>query len=157
MKSDSAIHQAAPPALVFENVSKRYGAVPALADLSLSVPEGGCFGLLGPNGAGKSTAVGIGATLLRVDAGTVRVFGDDVAADRASVRRQIGIVFQDHCLDRELSAREHLAFHARLYHLEGRKALVNAALEAAGLVDAADRPVRGFSGGMARRVALARS
>ncbi len=156
MKTDSARHQAAPPALVFENVSKHYGAVRALVDLSLSVPEGGCFGLLGPNGAGKSTAVGIGATLLRADTGAARVFGDDAARERAAVRRQIGIVFQENCLDRELSAREHLAFHARLYHLENRAARVEGALASAGLLDAADRPVRGFSGGMARRLEIAR-
>ena len=143
-------------ALIFENVDKRYGGVVALEQLSLTVPEGGCFGLLGPNGAGKSTAVSIAATLRAADSGSVRVFGDDVRRARSAVRRQIGIVFQENCLDRELTAREHLQFHARLYRLDHRDQIVPRALDAAGLSAAADRPVRGFSGGMARRLEIAR-
>lgn len=143
-------------AICFRGVAKHYGDLPALSDVNLDVPEGGCFGLLGPNGAGKTTAVGIAATLGRASAGRVEVLGRDVVSERDWVRRQIGIVFQEPCLDRELTAREHLQFHARLYRLKNREAEVEGALSRAGLADAADRMVREFSGGMARRLEIAR-
>jgi ABC-2 type transport system ATP-binding protein len=135
---------------------KRFGDVVAVDGLDLDIVRGRCFGLLGPNGAGKTTTVSVLSTLLRPDAGTVRVLGHDVVSERAAVRREIGIVFQEPSLDRELTAREQLDLHARLYHLAGRRARVDRALDDAGLVADADRPVRGFSGGMKRRLEVAR-
>jgi len=143
-------------AIEARGVVKRYGEVMALDGLDLTVPRGGCFGLLGPNGAGKTTLVSILATLARPDAGSARLFGHDVVSERAAVRQRIGIVFQESALDRQLTGREHLDLHARLYHLADRKARVEEALRVAGLEDAADRPVHGWSGGMRRRLELAR-
>jgi ABC-2 type transport system ATP-binding protein len=144
------------PAIAVRGLSKRFGDVVALDGLDLEIARGRCFGLLGPNGAGKTTTVSVLATLLRPDAGSVRILGHDVVSERAAVRREIGIVFQEPSLDRELTAREQLDLHARLYHLPERVACVKRALAEAGLEADADRPVRGFSGGMKRRLEVAR-
>jgi len=143
-------------AVEVRGLAKRFGGVVAVDALDLEIGRGRCFGLLGPNGAGKTTTVSVLATLLRPDAGSVRVLGHDVVSERAAVRREIGIVFQEPSLDRELTAREQLDLHARLYHLAERRARVERALADAGLVADADRPVRGFSGGMKRRLEVAR-
>jgi ABC-2 type transport system ATP-binding protein len=143
-------------AVFASGLGKHFGSVVALDGIDLRVPRGACFGVLGPNGAGKTTTVAILATLLRPDSGTARVLGLDVESQRSDVRREIGIVFQEPSLDRELTAREHLDLHARLYHLDRRLERVRRALDEAGLGPDADRPVRGFSGGMKRRLELAR-
>jgi ABC-2 type transport system ATP-binding protein len=143
-------------AVQVEGLEKRWGQVQAVAGLDLRVEEGACFGLLGPNGAGKTTTVAVLATLARPDAGRARVLGHDVVAERAALRRRLGIVFQEPSLDRELTAREHLDLQARLYHLDARARRVAEALEQSGLSSDADRPVRGFSGGMRRRLEIAR-
>ena len=135
---------------------KHYGDVVAVDGLDLRVEEGAFFGMLGPNGAGKTTTLSILTTLARPDAGRARVAGHDVVAERAAVRRELGIVFQEPSLDRELTAREHLDLQARLYHLDDRARRVGAALERVDLAADADRPVRGFSGGMKRRLEIAR-
>jgi ABC-2 type transport system ATP-binding protein len=137
-------------------LSKRFGDVVAVDGLDLDIERGRCCGLLGPNGAGKTTTVSVLATLLRPDAGTVRVLGHDVVRERTAVRRQIGIVFQEPSLDRELTAREQLDLHARLHHLPQPAQRAERALAEAGLSEEADRPVRGFSGGMKRRLEVAR-
>ena len=146
------------PELAVEAVGlvKRYGDVVALDGLDLAVARGAFFGLLGPNGAGKSTTVSILATLATPSAGQARLLGRDVVAERAAVRRDVGLVFQETTLDRELTAREQLDLHARLYHLGDRPRRVREALAGVGLERDADRPVRGFSGGMKRRLELAR-
>lgn len=136
---------------------RRFGDVVAVDGLDLDVPAATCFGLLGPNGAGKTTTVSMLATLLRPDAGRALVFGHDVAQARDAVRRELGIVFQASTLDLELTAREQLDLHARLHHLDGRARRVDEALARAGLGEAADRPVRGFSGGMRRRLEIVRA
>jgi len=135
---------------------KRYGAVTAVDGLDLEVPHGLFYGLLGPNGAGKTTTLHVLATLVQPDAGQARVAGHDAVTERARVREAIGIVFQEPSLDRELSAREHLDLQARLYHLPDRPRRVADALERMGLAGDADRPVRGYSGGMRRRLEIAR-
>ena len=111
-------------------LEKRFGDIAAVSGLDLSIANGLCFGLLGPNGAGKTTTVSVLATLLRPDAGSVRVLGHDVVSERSAVRREIGIVFQEPSLDRELTAREQLDLHARLYHLPERGARVKPFAEA---------------------------
>src|SRR5688572_32852170 len=95
-------------------LAKRYGDHTALAGIDLDVPRGICFGLLGPNGAGKSTTVGVLTTLLSPTSGSALLLGHDVVRERAAVRRQIGVVFQEPALDPELSPREQLTLHARL-------------------------------------------
>ncbi|HET6303345.1 MAG TPA: ATP-binding cassette domain-containing protein [Myxococcota bacterium] len=145
-----------PLAIEAESLAKRFGGVVALDGVDLRVESGACFGLLGPNGAGKTTLVSILATLLRPSAGRARLLGRDVEAERAAVRRDVGIVFQEPSLDPELTAREHLDLHARLYHLSDRPRRVAEGLARAELDAHADRPVRGFSGGMKRRLEIAR-
>jgi ABC-2 type transport system ATP-binding protein len=137
-------------------LAKRYGETLALAGIDLDVPRGTCFGLLGPNGAGKSTTVGVLTTLLAPTSGSAFVLGHDVVRERAAVRRQIGVVFQESALDPELSAREQLALHARLFHLGEPAARAADWIERLGLAEHADRPVRKLSGGLRRRVEIAR-
>ncbi len=145
-------------AIEAEDLFKTYpGDVRALDGLSFAVEEGTVFGLLGPNGAGKSTAVRIVTTLARPDAGSARVAGHDVLADPAKVRNAIGVVGQRAGADREATARENLRLSARLHGMRGteREARIDELLERFGLSEAADRIVRGFSGGMERRLDIA--
>jgi ABC-2 type transport system ATP-binding protein len=145
-------------AIEAEDLFKTYpGDVRALDGLSFSVEEGTVFGLLGPNGAGKSTAVRIVTALARPDAGSARVAGHDVLADPAKVRNAIGVVGQRAGADREATARENLRLSARLHGMRGteREARIDELLERFGLSEAADRIVRGFSGGMERRLDIA--
>ena len=136
---------------------KRYGEVTALDGLDLTVPEGTVLGLLGPNGAGKTTAVRIFTTLLEPDAGVATVDGIDVASDPQRVREHIGLSGQNAAVDEYLTGLENLDMVGRLYHM-GRAPSRDRArelLEAFRLSDAADRPVRTYSGGMRRRLDLA--
>jgi ABC-2 type transport system ATP-binding protein len=134
----------------------RSGGVTALDGLDLEVARGAFFGLLGPNGAGKTTAIGVLTTWLAPSAGRARVLGRDVVAERAAVRRDVGLVFQESTLDPELSAREHLELFARLYHLAGARARVGEMLALVGLEAEADRAARLLSGGQKRRLEIAR-
>ncbi len=140
-----------------EGLVKRYGAVTALAGLDLEVGRGDILGVLGPNGAGKTTAVRILATLLVPDAGRAEVAGVDVLADPREVRRRIGLSGQYAAVDEDLTGRENLVMIGRLTRI-GRVAARRRAgelLERFDLTDAADRPVKGYSGGMRRRLDLA--
>jgi len=143
-------------AICVRALAKRYGDQTALAGIDLDVPRGICFGLLGPNGAGKSTTVGVLTTLLSPTSGSALLLGRDVVRERAAVRRQIGVVFQEPALDPELSAREQLTLHARLFHLDAPAARAADWIERLGLGEHADRPVRKLSGGLRRRVEIAR-
>ena len=136
---------------------KRYGDVVALDGLDLTVPEGTILGLLGPNGAGKTTAVSILTTLLAPDSGSATVAGADVVASPGEVRKRIGLSGQYSAVDEHLTGFENLDMIGRLYHL-GRKrskARARELLERFDLVDAANRPVKTYSGGMRRRLDLA--
>jgi len=140
-------------------LTKSFGPARALAGLDLAVPAGTTMCLLGPNGAGKTTAVRVLTTLLRPDAGWARVAGYDVATDGADVRRRIGMSGQYASLDECLTGRANLVMIARLSRIAKRKARCRAAalLAALDLEQAADRPVRTYSGGMRRRLDLAAS
>jgi ABC-2 type transport system ATP-binding protein len=136
---------------------KHYGTVKALDGLDLDVPEGSVFGLLGPNGAGKTTAIRVLTTLLVPDAGTATVAGIDVLASPSEVRRVIGLSGQYAAVDEHLTGFENLEMIGRLYRL-GRRASRERArelLERFDLEDAANRPVKTYSGGMRRRLDLA--
>ncbi|HWA67177.1 MAG TPA: ATP-binding cassette domain-containing protein [Mycobacteriales bacterium] len=142
-----------------EHLAKRYGETQALAGVSFAVPAGTVLGLLGPNGAGKTTAVRILTTLALPDSGAARVDGIDVASNPGEVRRRIGVAAQDATLDGLLTGRQNLALVGELCGL-GRaasKARASELLEEFDLTHAADRVVKGYSGGMRRRLDLAAS
>jgi ABC-2 type transport system ATP-binding protein len=146
-------------AIVVEGVRKRYGDKAALDGLDLVVRGGTVHGLLGPNGAGKTTAVRVLTTLLRPDAGRVRVAGHDVVREAGRVRHRIGLLGQHAALDEELGGRQNLEMFGRLFHLGARHARVRAdeLLERFGLADTGRKAVKRYSGGMRRRLDLAAS
>jgi ABC-2 type transport system ATP-binding protein len=145
-------------AVVAESLGRRFGDFAAVRDVSFTVAEGEAFGFLGPNGAGKSTTINMLCTLLRPTSGQARIAGLDVAQQPLQVRQQIGLVFQDTTLDDYLTAAENLRFHAELYGVEPkiREQRLDAVLEMVGLDDRRDDLVGDFSGGMKRRLEIAR-
>ena len=138
---------------------KHYGDVRALDGVDLEVEQGTVVGLLGPNGAGKTTTVKILATLLKPDAGVATVHGFDVVKSADDVRAQIGLTGQYAAVDEYLTGRENLTLFGKLFHLDKRYVKERAAelLERFDLSDAADRPIKTYSGGMRRRLDLAAS
>ena len=146
-------------AIVVEGLRKRFGAVAALDGIDLEVPRGEVFGLLGPNGAGKTTAVRVLATVLRPDGGRAEVLGHDVVREAAAVRRRIGLAGQAAAVDANLTGRENLRMVGILGQLPTAEVKRRAAelLERFDLSDAADRPLRTYSGGMRRRLDVAAS
>jgi len=146
----------AEPMVVAEGLHKSFGDTRALQGLDLAVPKGTVCGVLGPNGAGKTTAVRILATLSDPDAGHARVAGYDVVREAGKVRERIGLAGQYAAVDEKLTGRGNLLMFGRLYHLPRREAHRRAdeLLDRFGLMDAADRPVAGYSGGMRRRLDL---
>ena len=142
-----------------EGLTKSYGQTQALAGVGFSVPTGTILGLLGPNGAGKTTAVRILTTLARPDSGRGTVAGIDVVAHPAEVRRHIGVAAQDATLDGLLTGRQNLVLVGELSDMGRSASRVRAAklLEQFELTDAADRVLKGYSGGMRRRLDLAAS
>jgi ABC-2 type transport system ATP-binding protein len=147
------------PAILVEGLVKSFGDVRALRGIDLSVPRGTVLGVLGPNGAGKTTAVRILTTLLQPDGGRAWVEGRDVVREAAAVRRCIGLSGQSAAIQEELTGRENLEIVGRLYHLGKPRARSRATelLEQFGLIDAADRAAKNYSGGMQRRLDLAAS
>jgi ABC-2 type transport system ATP-binding protein len=146
-----------PSAIWAEGLVKHFGDVHALQGVSLEVPNATVLGVLGPNGAGKTTAVRILTTLLKPDSGRAIVAGFDVSTDPDSVRRNIGLAGQYAAVDENLTGRENLSLVGRLNHL-ARAAATDRAVELLDqfhLSDAANRPVRTYSGGMRRRLDLA--
>ncbi len=158
--SQAPVDAAATPALLeVEGLTRRFKGRVALDGLSFSVAKGETFGLLGPNGAGKSTAFQILACLLRPDAGTVRFAGAPLTLDDPALRTRLGVVFQKSSLDDQLTARENLVLMARLFALPPKLAAerVEQMLALVELADRADERVGTFSGGMKRRLELARA
>jgi ABC-2 type transport system ATP-binding protein len=149
---------APPPAIEVDGLEKSFGDVHAVRGVSFEVAPGEVFGFLGPNGAGKTTTINMLCTLARPTAGSARVAGYDVVTRRDDVRRHIGLVFQDPTLDGYLTAEQNLRLHAELYGVEsslvpGRMRQV---LEMVGLWERRGTPVMTFSGGMRRRLEIAR-
>ncbi|MFB4270817.1 ATP-binding cassette domain-containing protein [Nonomuraea sp. GTA35] len=144
------------PIVVAEGLHKSFGSTHALRGLDLNVPKGTVCGVLGPNGAGKTTAVRILATLSEPDAGHARVAGYDVVREAGEVRERIGLAGQYAAVDEKLTGRGNLRMFGRLSHLPRRRAHQRAdeLLDRFGLMDAADRQVAGYSGGMRRRLDL---
>src|SRR3989337_4520520 len=141
-----------------EHLTKRFDGITAVNDISFEVEEGTIFGFLGPNGAGKTTTINILCTLLSPTSGKAFVNGHDCEKEPSEVRRSIGLVFQDTTLDKDLTAYENLAFPAYLYSVKRSeiKPRVDEALRFVGLYDRKDDLVKKFSGGMKRRLEVAR-
>jgi ABC-2 type transport system ATP-binding protein len=146
------------PAVCVDGLLKRYGEIEAVRGIELEVLAGETFGFLGPNGAGKSTTINMLCTLVRPSAGTARVAGHDVVRERDEVRRHIGLVFQDTTLDGYLSAEQNLSLHAELYGVPRQLVPVRMrqVLEMVGLWERRQSLVNTFSGGMKRRLEIAR-
>lgn len=147
------------PIIEVKNLSKHFGAIAAIRDVSFDVEEGTIFGFLGPNGAGKTTTINILCTLINPTSGSAAIAGYDCTGDSSIVRKSIGIVFQDTTLDRDLTAYENLMLHAYLYNLKKSemKDRIHDALHFVGLYDRKDDTIKKFSGGMKRRLEVARS
>ncbi|HEY4952719.1 MAG TPA: ATP-binding cassette domain-containing protein [Verrucomicrobiae bacterium] len=141
-----------------ENLTKRFGDFVAVDAMNFSVAHGEIFGLLGPNGAGKSTLIRMLTTLVPPTSGTARVNGHDIVQDANGVRQSIGVIPQAMTSDLELSAVENLTIFAKLYGIprEKRKRIIPQLLQEVDLTPWADKPVKMFSGGMRRRMEIAR-
>ncbi len=146
---------AAAPAIELAGLTRRYGERVALQDVTLTLPAGATLVVFGPNGAGKSTLLRVLATLLRPHAGSARVLGHALPDEGWAVRGRIGLLGHAPLLYRDLSARENLAFHARLHGvaLEHAAALI----EQVGLSARADDKVHTYSRGMVQRLAVCRA
>jgi ABC-2 type transport system ATP-binding protein len=155
------MHEGGRPAVLAEGLVKRFtgrdGEVDAVRGVDLAVSAGEVFGFLGPNGAGKSTTVRMLTTLLSITSGRAEVMGVDVARDPDEARRRIGVALQEAGLDPRQTGRELLVLHGRLFGLGAERATQRAEelLSLVELGDAADRAIKGYSGGMQRRLDLA--
>jgi ABC-2 type transport system ATP-binding protein len=145
-------------AIEIEALSKKFGDLTAVSNIDLNIEKGEIFGLLGPNGAGKTTIIKMLATLLHPTSGFAEVWHHNILKEQDAVRRSIGIVFQDPSIDTELTGRENLDFHARMYGLnkEEREKRINDVLDLVELNDRANVFVKFYSGGMQRRLEIAR-
>ena len=139
-------------------LTKTYGKIQAVRGIDLNIEKGEIFGLLGPNGAGKTTTIGMLCTIIHVTSGSAFIAGCNVIQEPARVRRKVGIVFQDPTLDTVLTGRENLELHARLYGISAdvRQNRINEMLELVDLQDRGNDITRTYSGGMRRRLELAR-
>src|ERR671924_1564727 len=146
------------PAIEVASLEKSFGEVEAVRGVTFEGAAGEVFGFLGPNGAGKTTTINMLCTLVKPTGGSATVAGHDVVRERDDVRRNIGLVFQDPTLDGYLTAEQNLRLHSELYGIDS--ALVPASmrhvLEMVGLWERKDAPVMTFSGGMRRRLEIAR-
>jgi len=147
-----------PPAIEVRNLTKAFGDLVAVDKISFSIASGEIFGLLGPNGAGKTTTISMLATIQRPTSGTATINGYDIVGQEDDVRRSIGIVFQEQSLDEELTAYENMDFHGRLYRISGeeRRRRIDELLTLVGLSDRKNSLVKTYSGGMRRRLEIAR-
>ncbi|HEY4953679.1 MAG TPA: ABC transporter ATP-binding protein [Gemmatimonadaceae bacterium] len=145
------------PAVEIHDVVCQFGRIRALDGLSLSVLPGTVVGIVGPNGAGKTTLIDVICGLVRPTSGTARVLGQDVSVNAASLRARIGVLPQETALYDEVSALQNLQFAAALYDVQNADARIAEVLALVGLSERAHDVVRGFSGGMQRRLAIARA
>jgi ABC-2 type transport system ATP-binding protein len=144
-------------AIKIKDLTKKFGKFTAVDSINLEIKEGELFGLLGPNGAGKSTTLNMLATMMTPTSGSAIVNNMEIS-NQDSVRRSIGMVFQDPSLDDELTGKENLEFHGRMYHMQKklRAKRIDEVLELVGLVDKAKFQIKTYSGGMKRRLEIAR-
>jgi ABC-2 type transport system ATP-binding protein len=158
----AATNGASPPSdsatVIVRGLEKRYGEIEAVRGIDFEIEPGEVFGFLGPNGAGKSTTISMLCTLVRPTGGYARVAGHDIVTERDAVRRNIGLVFQDTTLDGYLTAEQNMRLHAELYGVprELVRPRMQQVMEMVGLWDRRDGSVNTFSGGMKRRLEIAR-
>ena len=145
-------------AIEVKNLTKKFDGFTAVNNISFEVKTGELFGLLGPNGAGKTTTINMLSTLLIPTSGSAKVAGYDIIKEKDNVRKSIGIVFQEPALDNKLTGRENLEFHAAMYGMDKneRKKRAEEVLELVELSDKAGVLVENYSGGMKRRLEIAR-
>ena len=145
-------------AIHVNHLTRKFNELVAVNDISFEIEQGEIFGLLGPNGAGKTTTLAMLSTMLKPTSGSATVNGMDIEHNEDGVRKSIGIVFQDQSLDEELTAWEKMDFHARLYRIPGefREQRINELLDLVELKDRKNDIVKTFSGGMRRRLEIAR-
>ena len=148
----------AEPIIKAEDVYKSFGEIKAVDHIDFEIHPGEIFAFLGPNGAGKSTTIKMLTTMLRPTSGKLFLAGHDVTKDQASVRQSLGIVFQDPSLDEELTAKENMELHAALYHVPKHEQdkRITELLKLVGLQERRDSFIKTFSGGMRRRLEIAR-
>jgi len=139
-----------------EQLTKKFDHLMAVDHINFSIARGEIFGFLGPNGAGKTTTLSILSTLLKPTSGKAYVNGFDVESQQSEVRRSIGVVFQDPTLDEELTARENMDIHGRLYGMKNRREKIDELLNLVELDKRKNQLVKQFSGGMKRRLEIAR-
>lgn len=144
--------------ITVEGLTKKFGAFTAVNNLSFNIKKGEVFGLLGPNGAGKTTTMSMLSTMLKPSSGKASVNGFDIQKNEDDVRKSIGIVFQDQSLDEELTAYENMDFHGRLYRIpkDIRQKKIMELLKLVELDEKKDNIVKTYSGGMRRRLEIAR-
>jgi len=145
-------------AVAVQELTKSFGTLVAADRVSFTIEQGEIFGLLGPNGAGKTTTLSMLSTILEPTSGTAEIMGIDIKKDQDGVRKAIGIVFQDQSLDEELTAQENMDFHGRLYRIPKgvREQRTEELLKLVELYDRRNDIVKTFSGGMRRRLEIAR-
>ncbi len=157
-KINSAINSGTNSAIHMHGLAKRFDDLVAVDSVDLEIAQGELFGLLGPNGAGKSTIIKMLTTVIKPSSGEARVWGHDILKERDAVRSSIGVVFQDPSIDNMLTGRENLDFHGRMYGLSRaeRRKRIDEVLELVDLQDRADVKMEDYSGGMRRRLEIAR-
>jgi ABC-2 type transport system ATP-binding protein len=145
-------------AIETSDLTRKFNSLVAVDSLNISVEQGEVFGLLGPNGAGKTTTISMLCTILKPTSGTARVNGFDIVKQDTQVRRSIGIVFQDPSIDDRLTGQENLYMHANLYGVppSDQKPRIDRILKLVELDERADDLLRTYSGGMRRRLEIAR-
>ena len=143
--------------IIIDKLTKKFGDFTAVDSVSLKIKDGELFGLLGPNGAGKTTTISMLATIIKPTSGNAKLNGIELK-NESDVRKSIGIVFQDQSLDDELTGKENLDFHGRLYHMprDLREKRIKDVLSLVDLQDKAHMRVKTYSGGMKRRLEIAR-
>lgn len=144
-------------AVEIRDVVCQFGRIRALDGLTLDVASGTVVGIVGPNGAGKTTLIDVICGLVKPTSGTARVLGQDVAQNAAALRARIGVLPQETALYDEVSARQNLQFAAALYDVSNSETRIDEVLQLVGLATRSGDTVRGFSGGMQRRLAIARA
>lgn len=159
VRSEEAVSAGSMPAVTIERLTHLYGRRQALAAVSLSIARGETFGILGPNGGGKTTLFRILSTLMMPSSGSVHLFGEPLTASAHQIRRRLGVVFQSPSLDRQLTVAENLRHQGHLYGLRGAalETRINELLERLGVADRAGELVKRLSGGLQRRVEVAKS